>query len=129
MSEIVIVWNNQESPESAGFTTDEEWKRPVYFYQTPHNSMDFRYSLPAKSQAKVFFSIDDDITTDCEEMEKGFRFWQSHAIGDIAPLMGYGQRAFDFEAKTAKWKYADQLKSKFYALTLIGMAWVPRHYF
>lgn len=32
-------------------------------------------------------------------------------------------------AKQAKLVYSDQLKSPFYQLTLIGEAWVSRHYF
>ena len=55
--------------------------------------------------------------------------WQENAVGDVAPLMGYGQRSFDFSARSAKFTYSDQLKGKFFVLTLIGEAWVPRHYF
>ena len=73
--------------------------------------MDFRYYLPSKSRAKVFFSIDDDITTDCDELLKSFEIWKKNAVGDIAPLMGYGHRAFDFNAKAAKFTYIDQLKA------------------
>ena len=65
MEEIVIVWNNDEDPKEAGFKQLKEWKRPVYFYKTDHNSMDFRFSLPPESKAKVFFSIDDDISVEC----------------------------------------------------------------
>ena len=99
MSEISVVWNNVISPEEAGFVQSPKWKRPVYFVQTPYNSMDFRYLVPKHSQAKVFFSIDDDIRTDCEELTKSFELWRSKAIGDIAPLMSYGPRGFDFSSK------------------------------
>jgi hypothetical protein len=34
--------------------------------------MDFRYQIPSESKAEVYFSIDDDITVDCEELKKGF---------------------------------------------------------
>lgn len=60
---------------------------------------------------------------------KGFSFWKSKAIGDIAPLMGYGLRGFDSTLKNGEIKYSDPIHGKFYYLTLIGIAWVPRHFF
>ena len=57
--------------------------------------MDFRYLLPEESTAQVFFSIDDDVEIGCQELVRGFGFWRERAIGDVAPLMGYGLRGFD----------------------------------
>lgn len=48
------------------FKDKDSWKRPVYFYRTPNNSMNWRYKIPKESKSEVFFSIDDDITIDCE---------------------------------------------------------------
>jgi len=67
VSEISIVWNNEQSMQELGvFVNQDQWKRPVYFYQTPNNSMNWRFKVPKESQAQVFFSIDDDITVDCQ---------------------------------------------------------------
>ena len=65
LQEIVIVWNNEEDPKDAGFKQLQEWKTPVYFHKTPYNSMDFRYSLPPESKAKIFFNADDDLIYSC----------------------------------------------------------------
>jgi hypothetical protein len=43
----------------------ENWKRPINFYQTPYNSLDWRYTIPPESKAQVYFSIDDDIIISC----------------------------------------------------------------
>ena len=72
LEEIVIVWNNEEDPQAAGFQQSPEWKTPVYFHKTPHNSMDFRYQLPPESKAKIFFSADDDLIYNCENLTRGF---------------------------------------------------------
>ena len=97
MEEIVIVWNNDKDPKEAGFKQLKEWKRPVYFHKTPRNSMDFRFSLPPESKAKVFFSIDDDVILTSTQLKNGFEEWKKNAIGDVGPLMGYGQTSFSFD--------------------------------
>lgn len=38
--------------------------------------MDFRYLVPPESTAKVFFSIDDDITVSCSELLRSFEKWK-----------------------------------------------------
>lgn len=43
--------------------------------------------------------------------------------------MGYGLRGFDSILKNEDIKYTDPIKGKFYYLILIGIAWVPRHFF
>jgi len=45
MMEIAVAWNNDITPEEAGFSKKLSWKRPVHFIKTPYNSMDFRYLL------------------------------------------------------------------------------------
>lgn len=46
VTEINIVWNNEQSMEEMGiFARKQYWKRPVYFYRTPFNSMDWRYKI------------------------------------------------------------------------------------
>jgi hypothetical protein len=45
-SEVNIVWNNDIDPEKVPIKLEkDQWKRPVYFYKTPNNSMDWRYKL------------------------------------------------------------------------------------
>jgi len=63
------------------YKTASSWKRQINFYQTPNNSMNWRYKIPKESKAQVYFSIDDDIWVGCEELTKGFRTWQTNAIG------------------------------------------------
>jgi hypothetical protein len=57
------------------------WKRPINFFLTPSNSMNWRYKIPKESTVQVYFSIDDDIWVDCEELTRGFRVWQANAMG------------------------------------------------
>ena len=76
-TELNIVWNNEEPPEQAPlFSRQAQWKRPVYFFATPNNSMDWRYKIPAESKAQVYFIIDDDVNIDCPELKRGFKKWQ-----------------------------------------------------
>lgn len=83
--------------------------------------MDYRYLLPSESKSKIFFSIDDDIHTDCEELKKSFKVWQSYAVGDIGPLLSYAVRSFDFVARSGTFKSSDFTeKGEFYSLVLIG---------
>ena len=126
--EIVIVWNNQQSPQDAGFQQLAEWKRPVHLHRTPHNSMDLRYSLPPESRARVFFSADDGIIITCAELQKDFQEWKKNVIGDVGPLVGYGQKSFDFSSEKAVFLAQLSSDSRFYQFTLIGEAWVSRHY-
>jgi hypothetical protein len=45
-TEVNIVWNNEIDPEKAPIKLlKDQWNRPVYFYNTPNNSMDWRYKL------------------------------------------------------------------------------------
>jgi hypothetical protein len=47
ITEMNIVWNNEQSPEQMGvYKTAASWKRPVHFYRTPNNSMNWRYKIP-----------------------------------------------------------------------------------
>jgi hypothetical protein len=57
------------------------WKRPVNFYLTPYNSLHWRYRIPKESSARVFFVLDDEVIYSCSSLTKGFRLWQSHAVG------------------------------------------------
>lgn len=63
------------------FLNSQNWKRPINFYHTPHNSLDWRYVIPPESKTQVYFSIDDDIIISCQELTKGFKVWQANAIG------------------------------------------------
>ena len=129
MEEIVIVWNNVETPQEAGFKQFKEWKRPVHFHKTPQNSMDFRFSLPPESKAKVFFSIDDDIVLDCQELIQGFKQWRKYAIGDVSPLMGYGQRQFELDSLHSRYYSNNPRNSNpYFQFTLVGLTWISRHY-
>ena len=86
--------------ESVGvYKNNDTWRRSVYFYKTASNSMDWRYKVPSESEAKVYFSIDDDIITVCEELMRGFKVWQSHAIGDIGPIVTYWPRFVEYTQK------------------------------
>jgi len=38
---------------------------------------------------KVYFSVDDDIFVNCDELIKGFNAWQSKAIGDLGLIVSY----------------------------------------
>ena len=62
--------------------------------------MDFRYLIPNNSTVQVFFSMDDDIVVDCTELRKSFAIWRENAIGDIAPIVSYGPRGFDFTSSS-----------------------------
>ena len=61
------------------------------FHKTPHNSMDFRCSLPPESKAKLFFNADDDLIFTCEKLMKAFEKWKKYYIGDIVPLLAIAQ--------------------------------------
>ena len=66
ITEINIVWNNEQSMEEMGvYKTKDQWKRKINFYQTPNNSMNWRFKIAKETTSKVFFSIDDDITVGC----------------------------------------------------------------
>jgi hypothetical protein len=94
-AEMNIVWNNEIDPSLAPlFSKKALWKRPVNFYITPGNSMDWRYKIPEESKAQVFFIIDDDVEIDCKELHRGFQKWQEHAVGNIAPIVTYAVRFF-----------------------------------
>ena len=128
MEEIVIVWNNEETPEQAGFVNSPSWKRPVIFLKTPKNSMDNRYLLPSESKAKIFFNLDDDIHTSCEELNNSFGVWRKHTLGDIGPLVGYAKRTFNYNAAKTTFSNDNPFDGEFYSYILIGYCWIPRHF-
>ena len=90
--------------------------------------MDFRYLLPASSNAKVYFSMDDDVSISCKEMTKSFKIWQERSVGDIGPIVTYGPRGFDFIAKSSEYRYSDPEDAQLFSLALVGIAWIPRFY-
>jgi hypothetical protein len=82
ITEVNIVWNNEKTPEQMEvFKNSQDWKRPVYFHLTPYNSLNWRYKIPKESKERVYFYVDDDNIVECEELTKGFKMWQAHAIG------------------------------------------------
>lgn len=122
-----MVWNNEQTPQQMGVLAEQsKWVRPVYFFQTPNNSMNWRYKIPKESQAQVYFSIDDDIIVDCAELGKGFAVWQSLAVGSVAPIVSYGPRLFEFTARQG-FRYSTG-KSPFFSLGLAGIAFISRHF-
>ena len=128
MEEIVIVWNNKLSPKKVGLKQMSYWKRPVHFCWNPHNSMELRFSLPPKSKAKVFFSIDDDILTTCAQLKVSFAEWKKNAVGDVGPLVGFTQRSFDFSSGSETFFARKDRDVRFYQIMLVGVAWISRHY-
>ena len=128
LEEIVIVWNNEESPQDAGFRQLKKWKHPVLFHQTPHNSMDFRYSLPPESKAKLFFNADDDLIFTCEKLVKAFQKWKKYYIGDIVPLLGYRTMSFNFKSENGQFDVKNFRVSPTFRQTLIGLTWISRHF-
>ena len=95
VTEINIVWNNEQSMEQIGiYENKSQWKRAINFYRTPSNSMNWRFKIAEETKSQVFFSIDDDITVDCEELKKGFEVWRKNAIGSIGPIVSYGPRYY-----------------------------------
>lgn len=128
VTELNIVWNNEQSMEELGiFVNQAQWKRPVYFYRTPSNSMNWRYKIPKESKSQVFFSIDDDITVDCEELNKGFEVWRSNAIGNIAPIISYGPRYYEYTLRGG-FQYGKGKTQHFFNMGLVGLAFISRHF-
>lgn len=47
VTEMNIVWNNPKTPEEMGvYRNSATWKRPINFFLTPSNSMNWRYKIP-----------------------------------------------------------------------------------
>ena len=90
--------------------------------------MELRFSLPAASKAKVFFSADDDVITTCSQLKQGFDEWRKNAVGDVGPFIGFGQRSIDFSSENETFLARRDMDLRFYQITLVGEAWVSRHY-
>ena len=90
--------------------------------------MDWRYKIPSESEAKVYFSIDDDIVIDCEELMRGFKIWQSHAIGDIGPIVTYGPRYVEYTQREG-FRYGRKNERDMFCIGLVGVAFISRHFF
>jgi hypothetical protein len=89
--------------------------------------MNWRYKVPPESKEKVYFSIDDDITVDCEELMKGFKVWQSHAVGSIGPIVSYGPRFYEYTLKGG-FAYGRGKEKDWFSIALVGLAFVSRHF-
>jgi hypothetical protein len=128
VTEINIVWNNEQSMEELGiYANKEQWKRPVYFYRTPNNSMNWRFKIAPEATSKVFFSIDDDITVGCEELKKGFEVWRTNAIGSLGPLVSYGPRHYEYTLAKG-FEYGRGKTNNFFNIGLVGLAFISRHF-
>ena len=90
--------------------------------------MDNRYLLPPESKSSLFFNLDDDIHTDCGELQKSFELWKKYSVGDLGPLVGYGQRTYDYKADSTTFKNGNPVNGNFYSYILIGYCWIPRHF-
>lgn len=58
------------------------------------------FILHPDSKADVYFSMNSDAVISCEELTKSFEFWKKKSVGDIAPIITYNPRSFDFDTKT-----------------------------
>ena len=90
--------------------------------------MDFRYSLPPESKAKLFFNADDDLIFNCEKLMKAFEKWKKYYIGDIVPLLGYRTMSFNFKSEEGQFDVENIRFAPMFRLTLIGLTWIPRHF-
>ena len=59
--------------------------------------MNNRYKLDPKTQAIVYFNLDDDIVVTCDQLTEGFEKWKQIQISGVAPLIGYGTRSYTFK--------------------------------
>lgn len=89
--------------------------------------MNWRYKIPKESKSQVFFSIDDDITVDCEELKKGFQVWRENAIGSIGPIISYGPRYYEYNLKQG-FQYGKGKIQNFFNMGLVGLAFISRHF-
>ena len=62
------------------------------FHKTPHNSMDFRCSLPPESKAKLFFNADDDLIFTCEKLMKAKHQLVKRHLHEVFALRVEGRR-------------------------------------
>lgn len=128
VTEINVVWNNEESMESMDvFKNNEKWVRPVYFYKTSSNSMNWRFKIAQEVKSQVFFSIDDDITVGCEELMRGFQIWRNNAIGSIGPIVSYGPRHYEYTLKPG-FQYGRGKTNNVFNIGLVGLAFISRHF-
>lgn len=54
--------------------------------------------------------------------------WSEKAVGDIAPILSYGPRGYDFDSLTKQYSYNDPLKAKFHSMSLVGVGWLSRFF-
>ena len=90
--------------------------------------MDFRYSLPPESKAKLFFNADDDLIFTCDKLTKAFHKWKKFYIGDIVPLLGYRTMSFNFDSENGDFDVKNIRVSPMFRQTLIGLTWISRHF-
>lgn len=57
---------------------------------------------------------------------KSFKIWTEKAVGDIAPILSYGPRGYDYNSLMNQYLYNDPLARKYHSMSLVGVGWLPR---
>ena len=109
------------------FQNKDKWVRPIHFFKTPNNSMNWRFKIAKETTSQVFFSIDDDITVGCEELKKGFEVWRKNAYGSIGPIVSYGPRHYEYTLKQG-FQYGKGKTNSVFNIGLVGLAFISRHF-
>lgn len=129
LARVLIVWGG-ESPapvvakllQGAG-VTPASGRAPVYVVVPPQRGISARFAPHPLITTDAVLALDEDVALTAEEMDFGFRVWQSFP----ERIVGYPARSHYWDDAKAAWGYSSKWTNE-YSMVLTGAAFYHRYY-
>ncbi|XP_037274398.2 exostosin glycosyltransferase 1 ttv isoform X1 [Rhipicephalus microplus] len=129
LDKVLVVWGG-ESPapvvakllQGAGFSPATS-RVPVHVVVPPQRSISARFAPHPLITTDAVLALDEDVMLTAEEMDFGFRVWQSFP----ERIVGYPARSHYWDDAKSAWGYSSKWTNE-YSMVLTGAAFYHRYY-
>lgn len=129
LAKVLIVWGG-ESPaptaarllQGAGLSS-ASGRAPVHVVLPPQRAISARFAPHPLITTHAVLALDEDVALTAEEMDFGFRVWQSFP----ERIVGYPARSHYWDDAKAGWGYSSKWTNE-YSMVLTGAAFYHRYY-
>jgi len=119
LHEIVIIWNDLETPTPADFTSDHNVT--VRHRMSTANSLNQKLLPDAGFQTQAILLSDDDVHYDAADLDFVFQQWRAHGRNR---LTGAFARCVDQNPDNGQWQYGWCKGHESYSMVLTGLSFV-----
>lgn len=101
VSEIQVVWSDQENKPPHLDLFEEEARAKVAFEVHDTNSLNHRFNVTSTLATTGIFSTDDDLLISCQDLKFAFLTWQSSQLA----MVGFTPRIVTYDRVAAQYSY------------------------